>query len=205
MAATAPIGFDIERLRTHVKDTYSRVVREPDGDFHFNRGAEFAVSQLGYDAKELAALPRATTDAFAGVANPHRLGPLEPGETVLDIGCGAGTDLLLAAQRVAPTGRAIGIDMTAAMREQARAAAEQLGLSSVVDVRAGMAGQLPVEDASIDVVMSNGVLNLAANKRTVFAEIVRVLRPGGRLHLADVVVQRELSLAARNDVDLWAA
>jgi ubiquinone/menaquinone biosynthesis C-methylase UbiE len=160
---------------------------------------------LGYDAQELAMLPQESTAAFAGVGNPHRIGPIEPGETVLDIGCGAGMDLLLAARRSGPSGRAIGVDMTPAMIERAKRSAVKAGLWETVEIRRGVAEELPVESESIDVVISNGVLNLSPDKHSAFGEIYRVLKPGGRLYLADVVVQRELSLAARSDVDLWAA
>lgn len=205
MATTCPIGFDVDRLRNQVSATYARVVREPNGDFHFHRGIDYACDLLRYDRAELETLPEQSTARFAGVANPHRIGRIEPGETVLDIGCGAGMDLLLAARRTGPGGRAIGVDMTPDMRACAAEAAAQAGLSEIVEVHAGMAEELPLEDASVDVVTSNGVINLAPDKDRAFREIRRVLRPGGRLFLADVVVQRELSVDARNDVDLWAA
>jgi SAM-dependent methyltransferase len=205
MAATCPIGFDVQRLQTEVKSTYDRVARDPDGEFHFHRGLEYACEVLGYDRREVGTLPQESVQRFAGVGNPHRIGPIGPGETLLDIGCGAGMDLLLAAKRVGPDGRAIGVDMTLAMCERARAAAVQAGLWQNVDVRAGGAERLPVEDECIDVVISNGVINLSPDKNRAFGEILRVLRPGGRLYLADVVVRRELSLDARSDVDLWAA
>jgi len=134
--------------------------------------------------------------------NPHAIGPLSPGERVVDIGSGAGTDLLLAARRVGPTGRAIGIDMTAEMRERARDGARRCGLAHV-EVLDGDATRLPLDDASVDVVMSNGVLNLVPEKDRAFAEIARVLRPGGRLQIADIVTGVELSDAIRRDVELW--
>lgn len=205
MAITCPQGFDVARLRAAVRDTYEKVARDPHADFHFHRGVDYAVRALGYDRDELAALPTLATDAFAGVGNPHRAGPIHEGETVLDHACGAGMDLLLAARRVGPLGRAIGIDMTAGMLARARAAVLAAGLGDRVDVREGVYEALPVRTASVDVVISNGVLNLAPDKRAVMLEIARVLRPGGRLLLADVVVQRELTLAARKDPDLWAA
>jgi SAM-dependent methyltransferase len=205
MATTCPIGFDVDKLRNLVRAEYDRVAREPEGDFHFHRGPEYAVHMLGYDAQQLARLPEESTASFAGVGNPHRIGPIEPGETVLDIGCGAGMDLLLAARRTGPAGRAIGVDMTPAMIERAKRAAIRAGVWETVDVRRGIAEELPVESESIDVVISNGVLNLSADKIRAFGEIYRVLKAGGGLYLADVVVQRELSLAARSDVDLWAA
>jgi SAM-dependent methyltransferase len=188
-----------------VRDTYEEVARDPRGDFHFHRGLEYAVRSLRYDREELASLPSSATEAFAGVGNPHRAGPIREGETVLDHACGAGMDLLLAARRVGPRGRAIGIDMTAGMLARARGAVLDAGLGARVEVREGDYEELPVPTASVDVVISNGVLNLAPDKRAVMLEIARVLRPGGRLLLADVVVQRELSLFARKDPELWAA
>lgn len=205
MAILCPIGFDVEHLRAAVQETYDRLARAPEGDFHFHRGLEYAVRRLGYDREELESLPPATVARFAGVGNPLRLGPVHAGQTILDHACGAGLDLLLAARRAGPRGRAIGVDLTPAMRDVATAAAHTAGLDAVVVIRAGLLEALPVEDASVDVVLSNGVLNLAPDKLRVMREVARVLRPGGRLQLADVVVARELSLHVRQDAELWAA
>jgi SAM-dependent methyltransferase len=205
MAIHCPIDFDVEGLRRAVQATYEQVVEAPDGDFHFHRGIEYACDLLRYERAELESLPVVSTERFAGVANPHRIGTIDRGETVLDIGSGSGADLLLAARRVAPEGRAIGIDMTPAMRELARHSAIEAGLGDVVELREGLAEELPVEDGSVDVVISNGVLNLTTDKERAFGEIARVLRPGGRLHLADVVIKTELREDTRDDIDLWAA
>lgn len=211
MANLCPTGFDTGYLRNQVRATYERVAQQPEGDFHFHRGPGYAVRHLGYDALELAGLPELATARFAGVGNPLAMtrdpdiGPLTPGQVVLDHACGAGMDLLLAARRITPDGRAIGVDMTPGMRECAARAATQTGLADVVDIRAGVYEELPVEDASVDVVISNGVVNLAPDKSQVLREIARVLKPGGRLLLADVIVQHELTLAARSNPDLWAA
>jgi arsenite methyltransferase len=205
MAMTCPAGFNIEKLRQLVRAQYERLAREPDGNFHFHRGPRYAVGMLVYDAQELAMIPEESTASFSGVGNPQRIGGIGAGETILDVGCGAGMDLLLAAQRIGATGHVIGVDMTPAMIERAKCAALKTGLWKNVEIRRGMAEELPVESETVDIVISNSVLHLSADKPRWFAEIWRVLRPGGRFYLADVVIQRELSLAVRSDVDMWAA
>jgi len=205
MALTAPAGFDVTELREAIRTTYERVAVDPHGAFHFHRGAAYASSVLGYDAAELATLPSSATARFAGVGNPLAIGPIDPGETVLDHACGAGTDLMLAARRVGPSGRAIGVDVTAVMRRVAEQAVAAAGLAEQALIRAGSYEDLPVDSGSVDVAISNGVVNLAPDKRRVLSEIWRVLRPGGRLYLADVVVARELKLEARTRPELWAA
>ena len=205
MATAAPINFDVNYLRSQVVATYDRVAREPDAHYHFHRGSEYAHDFLGYDRGELDVLPGIATARFAGVGNPLAIGPIATGTTVLDHACGAGMDLLLAARRVGSTGRAIGVDMTPAMVEQAREAARQAGLSGIVEIQQGVYEELPLPDESVDIVISNGVLNLAPDKHAVLREVRRVLKPGGSLYLADVVVQRELTVEARSNPDLWAA
>jgi arsenite methyltransferase len=212
MAFTAPENFNGQYLRDQVRAEYDRVARDPLGDYHFHRGPDYAAEYLQYDADELAAVPEISSSRFAGVGNPLRIGdsapgatPLRPGDNVLDHACGAGMDLLIAARRVGPTGKAIGVDMTAAMRECANQGAGLAGLSEIVDIREGLYEDLPVEDASMDVVISNGVVNLSPDKFRVFDEIFRVLKPGGQLFMADVIVQRELTLEARSNPDIWAA
>jgi SAM-dependent methyltransferase len=202
MAIACPIDLNTEVLRSEISSIYGRVAKEPDGEFHFHRGPSYAVEFLGYDAGELAALPPDCTASFAGIGNPLAIGPIHAGETVLDIGCGAGMDLLLAAKRAGPDGEAIGVDMTDAMVERARKSATTAGLRQV-EIRKGDATALPAEDASIDVVSSNGVLNLVPEKERGFSEIFRVLKPGGRLHLADIALDVELPEDARRNIDLW--
>jgi ubiquinone/menaquinone biosynthesis C-methylase UbiE len=202
MALACPIDLDVVRLRKEIESIYARVAEDPSGEFHFHRGAEYAASMLDYDAAELARLPRETTSSFAGVANPFAAGKPRAGETVVDIGSGAGTDALLAAWYVGPSGRVIGVDPTDQMLAKARASAAAIGATHV-ELRKGSGEQLPVETGSVDVVISNGVVNLAPDKALVFQEITRVLAPGGRLQLADIVVASELSEGIRNDIDLW--
>lgn len=205
MATTAPVNFDVNYLRSQVIATYDQVAREPNAHYHFHRGPDYAHDFLGYDRDELDALPAIASERFAGVGNPLAVGPVVPGSTVLDHACGGGMDLLLAARRVGPRGRTIGVDMTPAMVETATEAARQAGLDGIVEVHQGFYEALPVPDASVDLVISNGVLNLAPDKRAVLREIHRVLKPGGNLYLADVVVQRELTEEARGNPELWAA
>ena len=202
MPLTCPIELDTSRLRADIQGIYGRVAADPTDDFHFHRGPGYAQERLQYDAAELAQLPSEVTASFAGVGNPHLVHPIEEGSTVLDVGCGAGTDLLLAARRVGPTGRAIGVDMTEAMRRRARDGAAAAGLTNVV-VQDGDATALPVPDGSIDVVISNGVINLVPDKQRALAELYRVVRRGGRLQIADIALGVALSEDARQDIDLW--
>ncbi len=181
---------------------YAQVATDPDGEFHFHRGPAYAADFLGYDADELQDLPAEATASFAGVGNPLAMGELGPGQTVLDVGCGAGMDLLLAARRVGPSGKAIGVDMTPAMMDRARSAARAAGLENV-ELREGDAESLPASDGETDVVISNGVINLTTDKQKAFSEIFRVLKPGGQLLLADIIGKEELAEDVRKDIDLW--
>ena len=203
MAIQSPAGLDTEKLRQEIRDVYALVAKAPEGEFHFHRGPTYAEEFLGYNAAELAQLPDAATASFAGVGNPLAIDVLQAGEVVLDIGSGAGMDLLLAARRVGPGGRAIGVDMTAEMLGSARASAKACGLNHV-ELRAGDAQSLPVEDDNVDVVISNGVLNLTTDKRIAYSEIARVLKPGGRLLLADIALDKPLPESVAQDIDLWS-
>jgi arsenite methyltransferase len=202
MALACPVDLDTARLRVEVQNVYRRVAADPSGEFHFHRGADYAVEFLGYDRAALDLLPANVTDSFAGVGNPHAIAPIPAAAVVLDIGSGAGTDLLLAASRIGPEGRAIGVDMTASMLERAREGARSLGYDHV-ELRPGEATALPVEDQSVDRVISNGVLNLVPDKPKAIAEMWRVLRPGGSVQMADITIGVELPESARRDIDLW--
>jgi arsenite methyltransferase len=197
---TTELPVDVDVLREEIEKTYTDVSTDPAKDFLFPTGRSWA-EDLGYPS-ELARVPERTVESFAGVANPHVLGRIEPGQVVLDLGCGAGTDLLIAAQMVGPEGRAIGIDMTQTMLDRARESADEMGLHNV-ELHQGLIESLPVPDESVDVVISNGVIDLVPDKDAVFAEIDRVLRPGGRLQVADVVIHTEVSEDARKRIDLW--
>jgi SAM-dependent methyltransferase len=200
MSATgAPV--DVEVLRTEIRKTYTDVSTYQEQDFIFPTGRSWA-QDLGYPEPELSRVPDATVESFAGVANHWLLGRVEPGEVVLDLGCGAGTDLLIAAQMAGRAGRALGVDMTAAMLERAGASAREMGLANV-ELHGSLIEALPLDNASVDIVISNGVIDLVPDKEAVFDEIDRVLRPGGRLQLADVVIHTEVSEDARARIDLW--
>ncbi|MGH8751938.1 MAG: methyltransferase domain-containing protein [Burkholderiales bacterium] len=202
MAIACPVNFNKERLREEVRLAYAEVARNPNGDFHFHRGPEYAARLLGYDLARLVALPPKATGPFCGMGNPFKMAALPVGATVIDIGSGGGMDCLLAARQVGPSGCVIGIDMTDAMLERSRQAAQEAGLDNVRFEKAEMT-ELPFADNSVDVMISNGVINLAPDKEAVFKELHRVVKPGGRLQFADIIMKTELSEDARNDIDLW--
>lgn len=202
MVMACDLTFNRERLRNEIRSTYGRVAEQPDGDFHFHRGPAYAASLLGYDRSELDALPGFVTAPFAGVGNPLRSASLPAGARVIDLGSGSGMDCLLAGRRVGPQGEVIGFDMTDAMLDKARAGADAAGMKQVRFEKADISG-LPLEDATVDVAISNGVINLSPDKQQVFDELYRVLRRGGRVQFADIVIETELSAAALNDVELW--
>jgi SAM-dependent methyltransferase len=195
---------DPSRLRTAIRGVYGEVVRDPKKGYHFHTGPEYAAERLGYSRSELAGLPDAISGPFAGVGNPLSLGLPAAGETVLDVGAGSGMDAFLAAKAVGATGRVIAIDMTAAMLERGRENVALTGLSQI-EYREGFAESLPLGDASVDLVISNGVINLAPDKDAVFREAFRVLKPGGRLQIADIVVHKDFPPAGREDIAIWTA
>ena len=198
MAVEADI--DVDLLKSEIKKTYSSVSEEPGKDFIFPTGRAWA-EDLGYP-DELVNVPESAVESFAGVANPWTMGRLAAGERVLDLGCGAGTDTLVAAQMVGADGHVTGIDMTAPMLAKARAAATEMGVANVEFVE-GEAEQLPFADGSFDIVISNGVIDLVPDKDAVFAELYRVLAPGGRMQIADVTIQNPVSEEGRRKIDLW--
>jgi arsenite methyltransferase len=194
------VDIDVEVLKCEIKKTYAAVSEEPEKDFIFPTGRGWALD-LGYPADLLGAVPDAAAESFAGVANPFALGRLEPGERVLDLGSGAGTDSLVAAQMVGSAGSVTGLDMTREMLAKARAAAAEMGAENVHFVE-GEAEQLPF-DEEFDVVISNGVIDLVPDKDAVYSEIARVLVPGGRVQIADVTIQTPVSEEGRRKIDLW--
>ena len=200
---TEGVIVDPSVLRTQVQEKYREVAADPHAEFHFHLG-RVAAERYGYDADVLDALPDHAVESFAGVANPFSLRPLQAGERVVDVGCGAGFDSFVAARAVGSNGDVIGVDMTPEMLAKATEIAAELGLDNV-EFRDGLAESLPVEDAWADVVISNGVINLVADKRQAFEEIFRVLHPGGVLQFADIANGRPVPEEAMRDIDLWTA
>jgi arsenite methyltransferase len=196
--AAAP---DIGELRSAVQAEYTLVAREPQRGFHFHTGRRLAAI-LEYQPSWLDGIPERSIESFAGTGNPFRVGPIQVGERVVDVGCGAGLDSLIAAKTAGPSARVIGVDMTPAMLEKARAGAAEGGFSNV-EFREGYGEALPIPDGWADVVISNGALNLMPDKNAALREMARVLKPGGRLQIADILVQRAVSDEAKRDIDLW--
>lgn len=195
-------AVDREELRARISDKYRDVATNPELGFHFHTGAPLA-KMLGYPDEVIATLPEGTVASFAGTGNPFLFGDLHPGETVVDIGCGAGFDSLQAARQVGQTGRVIAVDMTAEMRAKTAAGARQMQLPNL-EVLEGFAESLPVDEGTADVVISNGVINLCPDKQAVFREMHRVLKPGGRIQVGDILVHKEVPQDARDDIDLWS-
>jgi SAM-dependent methyltransferase len=191
----------LDLLRHAIQEEYTAVAEDPSRGFHFHTGRPLA-ALLGYDESWLAAVPEASIASFAGTGNPFQLGVVQPGERVVDVGCGAGIDSLIAAQMVGPTGQVIGIDMTPAMLEKARRSAIEVQATHVA-FREGYGEALPVDGGWADVVISNGALNLMPDKLKALQEMARVLKPGGRLQIGDILVQKPVPESAKRNIDLW--
>jgi arsenite methyltransferase len=194
-------ALDLESLREAIREEYAEVASDPEKGFHFHTGRPLA-RMLEYADEWLKDIPESSIEAFAGTGNPFSLGELRPGERVVDLGSGAGIDSLIAAKKVGPEGRVIGVDMTPAMLEKARQAAEEAGLSNL-EFREGYAETLPVADGWADAVISNGVLNLVPDKAAALQEMARVLGPDGRLQIGDILVQKAVPESAKRKIDLW--
>ncbi len=192
---------DVLELRSAISTEYRDVALNPEKGFHFHTGRPLA-KILGYDDGFVNTVPENSVNSFAGTGNPFSLGIIKPGEKVVDVGCGAGFDSFIAAHMVGNGGRVIGVDMTPEMLRKALGSAEAAGLSNV-EFRKGVAEALPVEDNWADIVISNGVVNLCPDKLAVFREMYRVLKPGGRLQIADILVEKPVPEEAKQDIDLW--
>jgi SAM-dependent methyltransferase len=201
--STSSIAVDVNALREEVKNKYREVAIDPHGKHHFHTG-RYLAKHLGYDRDLVASLPDAAVESFAGVANPFSLHPLAKGERVVDVGSGGGFDSFVAAHQVGATGKVIGVDMTEEMLAKSRSTVKKMGLDNV-EFREGFAEALPVEDGWADVVISNGVINLCADKKATFSDIYRVLRPGGRLQFADIANGKPVPESAIRNIDLWTA
>lgn len=200
-AAQAIDGLDRDELRRAIQDEYALVAEEPARGFHFHTARPLA-ALLGYEAEWLAGIPESTIASFAGTGNPFALGRLNAGEFVVDVGCGAGIDSLIASRMVGPSGRVRGVDMTPPMLQRATASAREMNASNV-EFSLGFAEQLPVPDEWADVVISNGVMNLFPDKLAGLREMARALKPGGRLQIGDILVSKSVPMSAKRDIDLW--
>ena len=198
---TVDLGLEMGDLRQAISKEYEEVAKNPNRGFHFHTGRSLT-QILGYQDEWLEGIPESAIESFAGTGNPFSIGEIQPGERVVDIGCGAGIDSLIAAKKVGSEGKVVGIDMTEAMLAKAREAGEQSGFSQV-EFRNGFAENLPVEDGWADVVISNGVINLTPDKAVTFREIARVLKPEGRMQIGDILVQKQVPDSAKRKIELW--
>ncbi len=195
------LGLELEQLRQAIQEEYAEVASHPNKGFHFHTGRPLA-RMLGYRDEWLNGISEDAIESFAGTGNPFSLGELHPGEHVVDVGCGAGIDSLIAARMVRPTGQVVGVDMTPAMLQKARSGAATVGITNV-EFREGYGEALPIPDAWADVVISNGVLNLMPDKSAALMEMARVLKPGGRLQIGDILVQKAVPESAKQQIELW--
>jgi SAM-dependent methyltransferase len=202
MSQAPPVpDVDVDTLRCEIRNEYAEVAGNPQRGFHFHTGRRLA-KILGYDEALLDAVPESAIESFAGTGNPFSLGAIQAGAHIVDIGSGAGIDSLIAGHLTGPDGHVIGIDMTPEMLEKAARAAEEAGMAQV-EFRDGYAEALPVADDWADLIISNGVVNLCPDKLAAFGEMYRVLKPGGRLQIGDILVQKPVSQAAKRDINLW--
>jgi SAM-dependent methyltransferase len=192
---------DRETLRDAIREEYQEVAQHPGRGFHFHTGRRLAAI-LGYDESMFAGVPEPSIESFAGTGNPFRMGAPKPGDNVVDIGCGAGIDSLIAAHMVSPGGEVVGVDMTPAMLEKAESSRVEAGVTNAA-FKAGYGENLPISDGWADVVIANGVFNLMPDKLAALREMSRVLKPGGRLQIADILVQKPVSQKAKERIDLW--
>lgn len=199
MSTIGQTTVDLDALRAAVQEEYEVVASEPQRGFHFHTGRPLA-ALLGYESEWLEGIDEGSIESFAGTGNPFSMGELATGERVVDVGCGAGIDSLIAAKMVGPAGAVVGVDMTVAMLEKARTAAD--GVDNV-EFQQGFGEEIPVPDGWADVVISNGVLNLMPDKARALAEMARVLKPEGRLQLGDILVDRPVPENAKEKIELW--
>ncbi len=196
---TPEVNVDV--LRQAIQEEYAEVAANPDKGFHFHTGRPLA-RILEYEEQWLEGIPESSIESFAGTGNPFSLGEIRPGENVVDVGCGAGIDSLIAASQTGPAGEVVGVDMSRDMLEKARQSAAEAGRSNV-EFREGYGEELPVEDGRADVIISNGALNLMPDKAAALGEMYRILKPGGRLQIGDILVQKAVPEGAKQDIDLW--